>query len=86
MFVSLFVPGPRQEAARSVNKELIAGASFDSNVDRIRTSRRAVLKPRKPECQKAEIPKTRLTKIKASSLVRRKHKRKRKSTGKGTYV
>ena len=45
LFVCLFVPGPRQEAAQSVNEELIAGASSDSNVDRIRTSRRAVLKP-----------------------------------------
>ena len=69
MFVSFFVPGPQQEAARSINEELIAGASSDGNVDRIHTSRRAVLKPRKPECQKAEIPKARLTKIKASSLV-----------------
>ena len=48
------------------------------------SSHRAVLKSGKPECQKAEILKTRITKIKAGSLVRRKHKHKRKSTGKGT--
>ena len=74
-----------KKLAWSVNEELIAGASSDNNVDRIRTSHRAVLKLRKPECQKAEILKTRLTKIKAGSLVRRKHKRKRKHKGTG-YV
>ena len=35
------------------------------------SSHRAVLKPGKPECQKAEILKTGITKIKAGSLVRR---------------
>ena len=41
---------------------------------------------REAACQKAEVLKTGITKIKAVSLVRRKHKhkRKRKSTGKGT--
>ena len=38
------------------------------------SSHRAVLKPGKPECPKAEILKTRITQIKAGSLVRRKHK------------
>ena len=71
------IPGPRREAARSVNEE-IAGASSD-NVDRILASGCA-------KTWEAKILKTRITKIKAGSLVlrRHKHKRKRKSTGKGT--
>ena len=45
------IPGPRREAARSVNEE-IAGASSD-NVDNCILASICRLKPGKPECQKA---------------------------------
>ena len=74
------IPGPQREASRSVNEE-ITGASSD-NVNRILASGCAkTWKARMPESRNT---KNQNTKIKAGSLLWRKHKRKRKSTGKGT--